>query len=231
MENKKQKSMLYIVIIVLMVIIIGMLGVLIFVMTKNPNNEKQNESTDAIKETVTVFLTTEETIVEKTEVEETTVVETASEEAITKKVAKKKTKSPSVNRSSFDSIIKTIKDNYYGIQNNLSDFKTDEVNGLYKRWFDKNGTMRKIQLLPSEAELRTMTNEFYYDPDGMLQFGFVYDGKGNEYRYYFYNNKVYRYISPAGEITNYINGEAPYITEEIGSIYSKGEIEKHYLAN
>ncbi len=58
MKNKKQKSVLYIVIIVLMVIIIGMLGVLIFVLTKNQNNEKQNESTDAIKKTTTVQVTT-----------------------------------------------------------------------------------------------------------------------------------------------------------------------------
>ena len=226
MENKKQKSVLYIVIIVLMVIIIGMLGVLIFVLAQNKNDEKQNESTDAIKETVTVLETTEETTIA-----ETTKVKITSEEVTTKKAVRKKNKSTSGSNSDFDRIIKTIKDNYYGIQNNLSDFKTDGVKGLYKRWYDKNGTMRKIQLLFDEAEMRTMTNEFYYDSNGMLLFGFVYDKKGNEYRYYFYNGKVYRYIDPSGKITDYKNGEDPYITEEVGNIYSRGEMEKHYLTN
>ena len=210
---EKNKKLLY-VIIILLVIIMGLLGGLILVLS---NNMKSTNDTTG-KETVASVMTTEK--------ETETIAETTKKKTVKKRVTKQKTTEESHN--DFDSIIKAIKDNYYGIQNNLGSFTKVNTQGSYQRWDDQNGVMRKIVLPPNADEFRTMTNEYYYDENGMFQFAFLYDGQGNEYRYYFYNNKVYRYIAPSGQVTDYKNGEDPYVTEEIGSVYSNGEREKHF---
>lgn len=223
--KKGKKSVLNIVIIVLVVILIGMICALVFIL-KNRSNDEETIVQETTSIITTEVQTTEEVTTEVPTTEKPTTVEITTEEPTTKKVKKKTNTTES---SDFDGIIKTIKDNYYGIQNNLGDFDKTSESGVYDRWVDSDGVMRKIALAPSELEFREMNVEYYYDSDGNFLFAFAYDGNGNEYRYYFYEGKVYRYIDAAGNVTDYKNGEDPYINDEIGGIYSGGEAEKHYF--
>lgn len=233
-HRKDNKSLLTIIIIVLLIVVIAMMGIMIFLLTSKNDNDEGSKKASAEVETSVDITTTEEptTVAETTTDEETTVVEPTTEEPTTEAPATKKvketTKKADNSSNDLENLIEVIRDNYYGIQNNLSKFTKDGEPGVYERWSDSNGIMRKIVLLPSEAEFREMTNEYYYDSEGNFTFAFVYDGNGNEYRYYFYEGKLYRYIDASGNITDYENGEDPYITEEIGTIYSNAEREKMF---
>lgn len=226
LNNKKENSsVLTIVIIALVVVMIAMIVVLVFVLISKDDSEADSKNVQAFSETTTEVTMTTEAV---TTTEVLTTVEEPTPEKPTTKKAKETTKKTAQNGKNHEGIIEIIRNNYYGIQNNLSDFTKVDTGGSYQRWNDANGTMRKIVLPPNEAEFRTMTNEYYYDENGMFQFAFVYDSDGNEYRYYFYENKVYRYIDAEGNVTDYEQGEDSYITEDIGTVYSNGEREKHF---
>ena len=216
MNQKDKKIVLYIVIFILTLIIIGMIGVLTFLL-KGKGETKQVEDSVTTKQETTVSQTTHNNT-----------IETTTPQASTQNTAKEEQKEIQAPKEDFDSIIQIIKDNYYGIQNNLSDFIKVDTGGDYQRWDDKKGVMRKIVVPSGGYDFTDKTVEYYYNADRMLQFAFLYDGAGNQYRYYFYNNQLYRYIDASGNITDYKNGEDPYITEEIGTIYSYGEREKTF---
>ena len=125
----------------------------------------------------------------------------------------------------LDEVIKKIRECYYEIENQQASYTMEEeVN--YVRYIS-NGVMRKIVLYPDEFELRNMTEAYYYDENGKLVFAFVYDDQ-NEFRYYFCEGLIYRYIDNSGNIHDYETGKDPYDVEDVGKIYSSGELEKHY---
>ena len=125
----------------------------------------------------------------------------------------------------LDDVIENSRECYYEIENQQNLYTVEEeVN--YVRYVS-NGVMRKIVLYPDESELRDMTETYYYDENGKLVFAFVYDAQ-NEFRYYFHEGLIYRYIDNSGKIYDYETGKDPYEVEDAGKISSNGELEKHY---
>lgn len=107
----------------------------------------------------------------------------------------------------LEEIIQMIRKEYYTIQDSLQEYTLDEdVSG---KCYSEGETLRKVILYPNENELRDKTEEFYYNEDSKLIFAFVYD-KDEEYRYYFYYGKLYRYIDNGGNIFDFEKGEDPY---------------------
>ena len=111
------------------------------------------------------------------------------------------------------------------IQNQINSYSIQKEEPYIR--YISNGIMRKIILYPSQYEQRHMTEEYYYDENEKLVFVFVYDNS-NEFRYYFYNGLIYRYIDNYGNINDYENGKDPYEVENAGELYASGELEKAY---
>lgn len=125
----------------------------------------------------------------------------------------------------LDKIIENIRKCYYEIEEQQNSYMIDKEENYIR--YISNGIMRKIVLYPDEFEFRDMTEIYYYDNNYKLVFAFVYDAQ-NEFRYYFHEGLIYRYIDNHGTVFDYEMGAEPYNVEDAGKIYSRGELEKHY---
>ncbi|MGN1031047.1 MAG: hypothetical protein ACI4PQ_05530 [Butyricicoccaceae bacterium] len=111
--------------------------------------------------------------------------------------------------ASLKEIIAAIKENYYGIQYHLEDFREEKRSSTHTRYYDSNGVLRKVVLKASKSEGRAKSEELYYDEDGNFTFGFAYDSNKNEYRYYYHQGLLYRYIDNHKNVTDYPEGTVP----------------------
>jgi hypothetical protein len=122
------------------------------------------------------------------------------------------------------SVVKKVKENYYGIQNNLSDFTEEDGGSGTTRYLDANGTIRKI-VAPVGTYDEDMyydssnySAEYYYDENGIPSFVFVYLGT-EYYRFYLSDWLCFRYIDSSGNIYDYEDGVS---SDEISNISDVG---------
>lgn len=126
--------------------------------------------------------------------------------------------------TTVEAVVAAIKDNYYGIQYNLDDYTVNKVSKVRTWYTDSNGVLRKVVLKASSAEGRSRSEEFYYDENGRLNFGFAYDSDKNEYRYYYREGLIYRYIDNHKNVSDYPGGKVP--TGEAAEMVQDGEAER-----
>ena len=88
---------------------------------------------------------------------------------------------------------------YYKINDNMNLYSKNS-SGSAISWYD-NGRLCKKEF-PQGAENYNMSRQYYYDADsGEMVFAFVFNGT-QEYRLYFKNGKLIRYIDANGNIIN-----------------------------
>lgn len=107
---------------------------------------------------------------------------------------------------SFNDKIKQIKTDYYDIEDNLDSMETESGNG--STFYYQNNTLAKVV---DTTYQDGCTVEVSYKNSKPF-FIFMGTDEGAEYRYYYFNGKLIRYIDEDGTISDYEDG-----TDSIGS--------------
>ncbi len=104
------------------------------------------------------------------------------------------------NENSIEEYISTFVRPLYNQTNDNIDMYSKSTSGSATIWSDSMGLVKKE--LSLGAENYNMSREYYYDSSsGKMVFAFIYKGS-EEYRLYFKDNKLVRYIDDAGNIVN-----------------------------
>ena len=100
-----------------------------------------------------------------------------------------------------DYVVNVVRPIFYGINNNPDNYEAELI-GDFEVWYDSEGRMVK-KMCPQRVGGPTLGREYYYDAEtGKLVFAFLYHDLP-EYRLYFYNDTLVRFISNANsEVVN-----------------------------
>ena len=118
--------------------------------------------------------------------------------------------------NNYEDVVSYARTCYYGLKENLNDFDK-KGNMLYRK-----GKLRRAVAYPDEWAQSGGTEEYYYDSEENLIFVYIYS-RGKEYRYYFYQGNLYRYIDPSGNIKDFEYGIVPSAVENGDAFWKKGQ--------